>query len=372
MDNQIDIEELIDANIQNNLEGENNVEPFKTNIPPKWSTSFDDNNYKLIGSNGFEFKHDNVRNNKLFEDVGTVEPLPLFTDKPFGIGMGTMQKLENYKALINTHTGDVLNCRPISNTYKLVNHSELFEKQGNHLKENSDLPLDNVEVIDRVYENGRRASRTIHFNDLKMDVGKNDLVKCRLDVFNSVDMSWAFQVFSGAYRSLCRNTQVFGGEKSYQQKHLHTQNLDVDALMNNAQTSLSSWNNNKEQMLAWKRSPISDKEFATFLAKTLCQVERGVGSRLVADSEYKVNNKLLNFMTQVFQKESQDCGSNMWSAYNALTYWSTHTDAKYVDVNGKDQTLGETKSKHTVQLQRQDKVRKLLSSDSWNELELVA
>jgi len=125
-------------------------------------------------------------------------------------------------------------------------------------------------------------------------------------------------------------------------------------------------------MLEWKLSPISDKQFATFLTNTLCQVERGVGSRLVADSKYKVNNKLLNFMTQVFQKESQDCGANMWSAYNALTYWSTHTDADYVDVDGKSQRLGETKAKHTVQLQRQNKVRSLLSSDDWNELRLVA
>ena len=60
-----------------------------------------------------------------------------------------------------------------------------------------------------------------------MNVGRNnDEVTCRLDVFNSVDMSWAFQVFSGAYRTLCRNTQVFGGEKSYQQKHLHTSNYE--------------------------------------------------------------------------------------------------------------------------------------------------
>jgi len=364
MSDQIDLEEMIE-------EVETNVQPFNTNIPPKWSVSFDDNGYKQM-PNGVEFIHDDVRNIRLFEDVGTVEPTPLFVDKPFGVGMGTMQKVDNYRALISTHTGDVLNCRPISDTYKLINHSELFEKQGNHLQENSDLPLNNVEVIDRVFENGRRASRTIHFNDLKMDVGQNDLVKCRLDVFNSVDMSWAFQVFSGAYRSLCRNTQVFGGEKSYQQKHLHTQNLNVDALLNNANTSLSSWNNNKEQMKEWKLSPISDKQFATFLTNTLCQVERGVGSRLVADSKYKVNNKLLNFMTQVFQKESQDCGANMWSAYNALTYWSTHTDADYVDVDGKSQRLGETKAKHTVQLQRQNKVRSLLSSDDWNELRLVA
>ena len=371
MNEQIDIEELIDANVQNNLEGDDMIVPFNTNIPPKWSVSLDDSGYKQL-PNGVEFVHDDVRNIKLFEDVGTVEPTPLFVDKPFGVGMGTMQKLDNYRALISTHTGDVLNCRPISDTYKLVNHSELFEKQGNHLQENSDLPLNNVEVIDRVFENGRRATRTIHFNDLKMDVGQNDLVKCRLDVFNSVDMSWAFQVFSGAYRSLCQNTQVFGGEKAYQQKHLHTQNLNVDALLSNANTSLSSWNKNQEQMLAWKVSPISDQEFATFLANTICQVERGVGSRLVADSKYKVNQKLLNFMTQVFQKESQDCGRNLWSAYNTLTYWSTHTDAKYTDINGKDQTLGETKSKHTVQLHRQNKVRNLLNSEHWQELERVA
>jgi len=366
MSDQVDIEEMIE---EKNQVGD--VISFKTNIPPKWNTSFDENGYKQM-VNGTEFIHNDVSNNKLFEDVGTVEPVPLFVDKPFGVGMGTMQKLDNYRGLINTHTGDVLKCRPISDTYKLVNHSELFEKQGKHLQENSDLPLENVEVIDRVFDNDRRASRTIHFNDLKMDVGQNDLVKCRLDVFNSVDMSWAFQVFSGAYRSLCQNTQVFGGEKSYQQKHLHTQNLDVDALMKNAQTSLSSWHSNQDQMVHWKNTPITDEKFARFLANTLCQVDRGVGSRLIADSEHKVNQKLLNFMTQIFQKESQDCGANMWSAYNALTYWSTHTDAKYTDINGKDQTLGETKSKHTVQLNRQNKVRNLLNSEHWQELEQVA
>ena len=371
MTDQIDIEELIDANIQNNLEGENNIETFKTNIPPKWNVSLDDCGYKQL-PNGTEFVHDDVRNIKLFEDVGTVEPVPLFVDKPFGVGMGTMQKLEKYRGLISTHTGDVLNCRPISDTYKLVNHSEIFEKQGNYLQENSDLPLNNVEVIDRVYENGRRASRTIHFNDLKMDVGQNDLVKCRLDVFNSVDMSWAFQVFSGAYRSLCQNTQVFGGEKSYQHKHLHTQNLNVDAMLTNANTSLSSWYANQDAMIHWKNTKVTDKKFATFLTNTLCKVDNGRGTKLIADAEYKVNNKLLNFFMDKYHAESNQSGDNLWTAYNCLTYWSTHTDANYVDSNGKDQTLGETKSKHTVQMNRQNKIRSLLTSDAWQELEMVA
>ena len=44
----------------------------------------------------------------------------------------------------------------------------------------------------------------------------------------------------------------------------------------------------------------------------------------------------------------------------------------YVDSNGKDQTLGETKSKHPVQMNRQNKIRSLLTSDAWQELEMVA
>jgi len=92
MSDQIDLEEMIE-------EVESNVTPFETNIPPKWSVSFDDNGYKQM-PNGVEFIHDDVRNIKLFEDVGTVEPTPLFVDKPFGVGMGTMQILACHLGII--------------------------------------------------------------------------------------------------------------------------------------------------------------------------------------------------------------------------------------------------------------------------------
>jgi len=328
--------------------------------------------YKTL-PNGYGYRHNNLDDIDLFADLGSVEPMPLFAEIPFGHKTGAMEKIDNYRALINKQNGNILNCRPISNTYHLVNHDELFKKQADLLKDNSDLPTNNVTVLDRVYDDGRRASRSIHFNDLKVDIGNNDGVTCRLDVFNSVDMSWAFQVFSGAYRDLCRNTQVFGGEKSYQQKHLHTSNLDTTALLNNAQTSLKTWHDNRDTMLNWKNTPVTDKKFATFLANTLCKVEHGRGAKLIASSEHKVNQKLLNYLTHIFQKESQDCGSNLWSAYNSLTHWSTHTDDIYTDVNGKEQTMGETKSRHTVSVLRQQKVRDLLSSDAWvNELENVA
>ena len=333
-------------------------------------------NYKTL-PNGYGYRHNNLDDIDLFADMGSVEPMPLFAEIPstyekFNGASRAMEKIDNYRALINKQNGNILNCRPISNTYHLVNHDELFKKQADLLKDNSDLPTNNVTVLDRVYDDGRRASRSIHFNDLKVDIGNNDGVTCRLDVFNSVDMSWAFQVFSGAYRDLCRNTQVFGGEKSYQQKHLHTSNLDTTALLNNAQTSLKTWHDNRDTMLNWKNTPVTDKKFATFLADTLCKVEHGRGAKLIASSEHKVNQKLLNYLTHIFQKESQDCGSNLWSAYNSLTHWSTHTDDTYTDINGKEQTMGETKSRHTVSVLRQQKVRDLLTSQNWQDMELVA
>ena len=72
MTDQIDIEELIE-------EVETDAVAFKTNIPPKWNVSLDDCGYKQL-PNGTEFVHDDVRNIKLFEDVGTVEPTPLLVN----------------------------------------------------------------------------------------------------------------------------------------------------------------------------------------------------------------------------------------------------------------------------------------------------
>ena len=320
--------------------------------------------------NGIEYIHNNINDIGLFEHLGDVQKVPLQYFNEDKDGVVNSQHLQNYYGLLNTKTDKLLSCRPVSNTYKLVQHTELFKKQGAMIIDNSDLPHNNVKVIDHIYEGGRRASRSIHFEDLKMQVGtKQDEVTCRLDVFNSIDQSWSFQVFSGAYRSLCRNTQVFGGEKAYQQNHKHTRGLEVDQMLSKAQTSLQSWNENKAQMLAWKGIPLTEEKFVKFLSNTLCKVKNGDGVRLLKEEKYRVNQKQLNYLTQVYQNEIKDCGANLWGGYNALTHWSTHTQENYVDVDGKDQVSGVSKSQHSVKLNRQNMVRNLLNSEEWQTLE---
>ena len=46
----------------------------------------------------------------------------------------------------------------------------------------------------------------------------------------------------------------------------------------------------------------------------------------------------------------------LWSAYNAATYWSSHANSK-------------TGANHNIRVTREDKVRKMLASPEWTELE---
>ena len=184
--------------------------------------------------------HHDLNDISLFSKYAKIRRVPISADVPETVRHnqdGSLveivrsQPVYDYQALYNEAMGEILNVRPVGKSYNLVPHDTLFATQADMIKE-SDLPLGNVEVCDRLYEGGLKAHCTVYFHDLKADVGRSgDVVRCRMDIFNSVDMSWAFQVFSGAYRDLCRNTQVFGGVKAYHQKKKHTVNMSPEAII---------------------------------------------------------------------------------------------------------------------------------------------
>jgi len=191
-----------------------------------------------------------------------------------------------------------------------------------------------------------------------------------MDVFNSVDKTWAFQVFSGAYRDLCRNTLVFGGEKAYHQSRKHTKNMNPAAMMNKGILGLDVWTNNREQMKLWSGSTMSRDDFANVLAGTICQkkteaAEAGQGSL--------VNESKMNRLLHGFQQERPELGSTMWAAFNALTDWSTHTNAVWTDDKGVDRVSGKRGHKvHDVQQFRMKEVRRVLASPAWSSFERMA
>ena len=313
---------------------------------------------------GIQYDHSDPFDLSLFTDRAVFERVPIaaeieepeFPDTTVIHSVG----LDNYHAVLNKATGQLVDMRPIPKTYQLVPHQDMMRVQAEQLAES---PLGGrLRVVDRLFEAGKKAHRTIYFEDLKADVKghkvSSDSVVPRLDVFNSIDMSWSFQVFSGAYRDLCRNTLVFGGEKAYHQKRRHTRNLDTSALTGKAVLSLDMFQNQREQMDRWASLGLSSRQFVDVLSETICKRK----ARPSDGEKQPVNKSLLNYLGDQFEEEAKELGETMWAGYNALTHWSTHTLEK-----GR-----ETQKQHDAQRKRADMVRDVLTSEPWQVLEGVA
>jgi hypothetical protein len=69
-------------------------------------------------------------------------------------------------------------------------------------------------------------------------------------------------------------------------------------------------------------------------------------------------------------------GKTLWALYNAVTHWSTHTDETYEAMNDKGElkeiSMGRKGSqKANVQKEREIKVREMLDSPYWKQLEVA-
>jgi len=258
--------------------------------------------------------------------------------------------------------------------YQLVNHVDYFAKQNDAIMDQDDLDWRNVKVIDNVYEFGAKVQRSIHFLEHTKNFGKNDAVCLRSDTFNSVDQSWKFQQFIGAYRSLCRNTLVFGGERTFHTKKKHTTNLDVSAVIGKASAALGLFSSNVELLDKMRSIPCDLEQARELFTKTIAARKPSVSED--QSKSYFTKTKL-EYMLHRYLEDLNDLGPNLWLVYNCLTHWSTHTNETFeresVDQKGNCKIVTLKTSKEgskvwNVQRQRQEKVSQVLTSDHWQKL----
>jgi len=320
-------------------------------------------NCRAAGDDMFSTHHD-ISDCSLYEKFASFEPVPvqaLVTDRN---GIVDAQKMK-FKALQNIYTNQVLDVLPFNpDSYGLEPHHTLMDDQAKRLMASGLRDkLGNVEVIDRIYEQGLRVHRTIHFHELvhttRTRTGQEDLTRCRMDIFNSVDKTWTFQVFSGAYRDLCRNTLVFGGEKAYHQKQKHTKNIATGAIIEKGIMGISMWNGQKDVMDMYREQRMTEKQFNDVL------IDSGMIDKAgkVADNndELKVNQKKLATLLDLYSKETRELGETMWAAFNALTHWSTHLPN--ANKGGRDENK---------RFNNAAAVRGLITSKAWTDFGKVA
>ena len=309
--------------------------------------------------------HSNIEDTSFF-DI----PLDTTTDN-FCRYNGKEIPMNDAVTVLRTDTNQVIG-RPRSDKYKVVNPKLLFDRHAEKLLE-SDLPVENLEITDWSFDNGAKSLRTTKFNDLDFQIGGGDTVKARQDIFTSLDLSWRFQVFNGGYRSLCENTLVFGGEKLYHQKRKHTKGISIESILTKLDNSLEQFHKNGEEMNIWRNTKVTDEKVAKLFSDTICKKPLADLKKKTDPNFVTINQKLFDYLMYRYWEEVPSLGKNLWAVYNALTHWSTHTDAEWERQNDKGvfvilKTSRGNSNPNLVATRRQDAVRDVLSSKAWKNL----
>ena len=302
-----------------------------------------------------------------------VEEVPLHYYFKTDDGVEIQHTAPKKKAIIRSDTGEFIGNH--SERYKTVPHYSLYKKHAEKVQEV--MPSANLEIIDQSWDNGAKARRTIHFLDHSTTVREGDIVNLRSDIFNSLDGAWAFQTYTGAYRSLCLNTLVFGGQSMYQEKRKHTGGLSISGALGKVSNSLDVFANQSEKFKLWSNTKLEDKTVANMLGNTLCHKKSKTielqDTKTGAVDLRNINTRLSDYLLYRYEQEQGKLGKTLWALYNAITHWSTHTDAEWERQNDKGvfvllKTSRGSSDKNLVATRRQDAVREVLSSGEWKKL----
>ena len=106
-----------------------------------------------------------------------------------------MTEIDGKHAVVRSDTNECLGVH--GRTYKIVPHLDVYKRHADAIKNSSAYDPEQIEIIDQLWDKGAKARRTIHFLNHTKRVSESDVVTMRSDTFNSLDGSFAFQVFSG-------------------------------------------------------------------------------------------------------------------------------------------------------------------------------
>jgi len=218
------------------------------------------------------------------------------------------------RCIVRTDTNKVLGVH--GSKYKAIKHDDVvnsvFEAAAaSGISNDYDYKVN-------VFDDGAKMRGIIRFNDLTFEPAVGDTVMFQLTFFNSYDGSWAFQQSAEGLRLICLNGMVsqYSVAKTWQK---HTANINVKASASKLQAALDGFFKTKEQYWAWQRIHVSDQMAEDFFKHKVCRINNNT-------STFKWNEKRLDDLMVCWRNDSQALGHNKWALYNALTYWSSHTE----------------------------------------------
>ena len=248
----------------------------------------------------------------------------------------------------------------VSEAYEPVQSLDLVENLEQSIAM-SGIDLDGAEFETNVIGHGEQLELTAKFNAEATTIdGRNDLVTPQFKFRTSHNRTWANNGMMGYFRSACYNTLVDGNKLAYVYGR-HSKNFSVTSFASKIRAASDFIaNDGMDQMKVWYNTTVDRDTAISLFSNTLAK-------RMDNVSKAQVPNKvMLSNLMKTFDEENrhiigrghyegygQQTKGTLWTAYQADTAWSTHVP------------------KANTRVLREDKVRKMLASPHWKELEVA-
>jgi hypothetical protein len=224
--------------------------------------------------------------------------------------------------------------------YRVVTNEEAFTAFEQSIRD-SGLNTDNMMVGTDYSHMGARIFRQYLFPDHMVPVKPGVDVALRIIMFNSYDGTMAFKGLTGALNFVCANTCIMGNEiAGFSMRHNST--ADVDKAAKSLVDAADYFAKEAQGWRDWPRMHVEDSE-----AVRLFKAIPGI-------SQAGVEQLTLAWVT-ARDNDPMQGGPNVWTLYNVLTAWATHTEGKGAN-------------KAASRYKREGDVQRTLLTKEWKQL----
>lgn len=241
--------------------------------------------------------------------------------------------IEGYKAVYREDTGKVLAVH--TDAYKLVPHEEVFETFDEAI-DASGLDKTDMRIFDDMSHEGARAFRQYLFPAHRIEMPGQDVSSLRIIAVNSYDGSSGAIFRAGAYRFVCANMAILGKD-AISLSLRHTKGFDLDKIAKGVLSAAERFEEASQNWPIWREVPVGDEK-----------------AMAVFNAIPQSNKALVEHLTTEWVKAKLTAGETLWTLYNVLTAWATHTLSR--------------SNNAAYRLKREEQVARAIDSKPWAEL----
>lgn len=231
--------------------------------------------------------------------------------------------------------------------YQLVEHKDMIDNQRQIIAR-SGLDIEGIEERIVTDASGSKCYITHVLPKHEITTPDGDTAHLSFLGVNSYDGTFAFILSVGARQSACMNGQVFTSGASTIYKARHSRKLNIQHAAAVVGNSVKILENEQHLWHEWHNTSLSNDK-AIDLIKDIAGMDK---DKIYYSLHEMQRNNTFNYLFLAWHRYQRKLGQNKWAFYNALTDWSTHSNA------GRESAQANIAS---IRAKRADKVQKFLN-----------